>query len=297
VDTLIRLVGKLPSSWLSRATQQRSDTQLRSRYPKVEALLEWCLERGFRGCDSVIQRGAGKGLRFNCGLGSISFVFGTHEPGLQRAFELLVRPGMTFYDIGANVGFYCMIVGRLVGPGGRVVAFEPLLDNARWIEHNTALNGFAHVEARREALGNDDGEARFFVSGDSQLGKLASVGAPPFRPAGEVNVRLRRMDSLLAEGAILPPNLMKIDVEGGELAVLRGARHTLCRYRPTLVIDLHGTNASVATLLEELKYRPMVLGSERCIVDSASDACVIAVPAEHEDLALALHELVLTCAN
>src|SRR5262249_48899569 len=145
--------------------------------------------------DSVIQRGAGKGLRFNCGHGSVSFVFGTHEPEVQRGFELLVRPGMTFYDVGANVGFYCVIVGRLAGPDGRVVAFEPVADNARWIEYNAALNGFAHVETRREALGNDDGESRFLISADTQLGKLATAGAPPPHSAGEVKVRLRCIDS------------------------------------------------------------------------------------------------------
>jgi FkbM family methyltransferase len=298
VDTLIRLVGKLPSSWLLRTTQLRRAQETRPgfRYPKVEPLLEWCLERGFRCRDSVIQRGAGKGLRFNCGHGSVSFVFGTHEPDLQRVFELLAQPGMTFYDVGANVGFYCVIVASLTGPGGRVVAFEPLADNARWIEHNAALNGFAHVEARREALGNDDGEARFFISADTQLGKLTSAGAPPPHPAGKVNVKLRRMDSLVAEGAIPTPNLIKIDVEGGEVEVLSGARHTLRRYRPTLIIDLHGTNASVAAILEELEYRPKVLGSARGIVDSAWDACVIAAPAERDDLGPALHELATSSA-
>ncbi len=280
VDTLIRVVGKLPTSWLVRATQQRRVTQLQPRPSKVEPVVEWCLERGFRNRDSIIQRGVGKGLRFNCGNGSISFVFGTHELGLQRAFELLARPGMTFYDAGANVGFYSMIVARLVGAGGRVVAFEPVPDNARWIEHNAALNGFAHVEPRCEALGSDDGAARFLTSADTQLGKLATVGAPPSNPMAEVSVRLRRMDSLLAESALSPPNLIKIDVEGAEVEVLSGALQTLRRYRPTLVIDLHGTNASVAALLEELDYRPTVLGSALSIVESACDACVIAVPAE-----------------
>ena len=259
-------------------------------------MIEWCLERGFRCRDSVIQRGAGKGLRFNCGHGSVSFLFGTHEPDLQRIFEHLAQPGMTFYDVGANVGFYSMIVGRSVGPDGRVIAFEPVSDNARWIEHNTALNGFAHVETRREALGNEDGEAPFFISADTQLGKLTSAGAPPPHSAAKVNVRLRRLDSLLAEGTILPPDLIKIDVEGGEVAVLSGAYHTMQRYRPTLIIDLHATNTSVASILEELKYRPKVLGSARGILDSASDACVIAAPAERDDLAQVLHRLESICA-
>jgi FkbM family methyltransferase len=198
---------------------------------------------------------------------------------------------MTFYDVGANVGFYCVIVGRLVGPSGRVIAFEPLRDNAPWIEHNARLNGFWNVEARLEALGDDDGEARFLISASSGWGKLESVGSPPAHMSGEVNVRLRRLDSLLTEGAIPPPNLMKIDIEGGEVGFLRGASDTLRRCRPILALDLHGTNAPVAALLDELAYSSIVLGSEQRIIDAPWDACVIARPAEREDLASTLREL------
>lgn len=284
MDTLIRVIGKLPTSWLVRATQQRRVTQLRPQPSRLEPLIEWCLEHGFRARDSTIQRGAGKGLRFNCGGGSISFVFGTHELGLQRLLQLLARPEMAFYDVGANVGFYSMIVGRLVGAKGHVVAFEPLPENARWIAHNAALNGFAHVALRPEALGGEDGDASFIVSADTQLGKLASAGAPPPNPAGEVRVKLRRLDSVLAEDALPPPDLIKIDVEGAELEVLEGSRQILRRYRPNLIIDLHGTNAGVAAFLEQLDYRPTVLGSSSSIVEAAADACVIAVPAERDDI-------------
>jgi len=285
VNVLIRLAGKLPSSWLLRATQ------VRFRYPWTVPFLEWCLERTFRNRDAVIRRGAGEGLRFNCGHGPISFVLGTHELDTQRAFELLVRPGMTFYDVGANVGFYCVIVGRLVGSAGRIIAFEPLDDNALWIEHNARLNGFANVEARREALGDKDGEASFLVSASSGWGKLAGVGAPPSRMVDDVTVRLRRLDSLVSESVILPPHLIKIDIEGTEVDFLRGGGNTLRRCRPILVVDLHGTNAPVAALLEELGYISIVLGSQQGVADSPWDACMIARPAEREDLAPALREL------
>lgn len=285
VSGLIRLAGKLPSSWLLRATQ------LRFRYPQIVPLLEWCLERTLRNRDAVIRRGAGEGLRFNCGHGPISFVLGTHELGTQRAFEMLVRPGITFYDVGANVGFYCVIVGRLVGSAGRVIAFEPLDDNVRWIEHNARLNGFTNVEARREALGDKDGEASFLVSASSGWGKLAGVGAPPSRMVDDVTVTLRRLDTLVSEGTIPPPDLIKIDIEGAEADFLRGGVNTLRRWRPILIVDLHGTNAPIAALLEDLGYISIVLGSQQSVVDSPWDACAIARPAEREDLAPALLEL------
>ena len=285
-DLFARLMGKLPVSSLRWASD------FRYRHPGMEPALDWLLDRVYRGRDSVIQRGAGKGLRFNPGGAALAFVFGTHEPAVQRVFELLAKPGMTFCDVGANVGFYSMVVARLIGSGGRVFSFEPLADNLRWIEHNARLNGFRHIVARCEALGNIDGETQFMLSEQPTWGKLASAaGAPPARPAGETAVRVRRLDSLLREGAVAPPDLMKLDVEGSEVDVLNGGAETLHRCRPILIIDLHGTNASVAAILAEQRYHAIVLGCARAIVESPWDACVVAAPAEREDLAPLLREL------
>jgi len=285
MDFLVTLLGKLPKTWLLRATQ------LRFRHPKVEPLLDWCLDFAMRGRDSVIQRGVGAGLRFNCDHGPISFVFGTHEPGVQHAFELLARPGMIAYDVGANLGFYCVILARLVGDTGRIIAFEPLPDNVRWIEHNANLNGFEQVKVRCEALGRSDSQAEFIVSAKSVWGKLASAGAPPADALKRINVTLRSLDALVNAGAIAPPELMKIDVEGAEADVLSGAAETLRRFRPSLIVDLHGTNEPVAALLEQFGYRPIVLGSSCGILDSPWDACVVAAPAERQDLAPVLRQL------
>lgn len=260
-------------------------------------MLDWLLNTVYRGRDSVIQRGAGTGLRFNPGNAALAFVFGTHEPEVQRTFQLLAMPGMTFYDVGANVGFHSVIVARLVGSAGRVISFEPLRDNLRWLEHNSKLNGFSHIAARCEALGNIDGETQFMLSEQPTWGRLASVGSPPARSAGETAVRIRRLDSLLREGEVAPPDLIKIDVEGSEVDVLKGGADTLRRYRPILIIDLHGTNAPVAAILEEQRYQAIVLGSAGAIPELPWNACVIAVPAEREDLAPLLRELAGSSAN
>ena len=291
MDLLVRLIGKLPKTWLLRATH------LRFRYPAIEPLLDWCLDLGLRGRDSVIQRGVGRGLRFNCDHGPISFVFGTHEPGVQHAFELFALPGMIVYDIGANLGFYCVILARLVGPTGRIVAFEPLPDNARWITHNAKLNGFEQIEVRCEALGRSEGNAEFIVSEKSMWGKLADAGPAPADAVGQITVALRSLDDLVSAGAIAPPSLMKIDVEGAEVDVLTGAADMLRRCRPALIVDLHNTNAPVAALLAELRYRPIVLGSSRGILESSWDACVVAVPGERDDLMPMLRHLAMEPAS
>jgi hypothetical protein len=90
---------------------------------------------------------------------------------------------------------------------------------------------------------------------------------------------------------------MKIDVEGAEVDVLTGAGDLLRRCRPALIVDLHNTNAPVAALLEELRYRPIVLGSPRGILESSWDACVVAVPAERDDLMPKLRHLAMEPAS
>jgi FkbM family methyltransferase len=212
---------------------------------------------------------------------------------VQHAFELLALPGMIVYDIGANLGFYCVILARLVGPTGRIVAFEPLPDNARWVAHNAKLNGFEQIEVRCEALGRSEGSAEFIVSEKSMWGKLADAGPAPADAVGQITVALRNLDALVSAGAIAPPGLIKIDVEGAEVDVLTGAADMLRRCRPALIVDLHNTNAPIAALLEELRYRPIVLGSPRGILESSWDACVVAVPAERDDLMPMLLQLAM----
>ena len=87
-------------------------------------------------------------------------VRGTLEPPVQEALRRLIAPGAVFYDVGANVGFFTILGARLVGPAGRVVAFEPVPACARAVGRNIELNGFAHAEIREAAVGAAGGRAR-----------------------------------------------------------------------------------------------------------------------------------------
>jgi FkbM family methyltransferase len=232
----------------------------------------------------------GRGLAFNAGGSTAGALLGTREIDLQRAFGLFVARGMTVYDVGANVGFYSIIAAHLAGPAGRVVAFDPLRQNAEMIEHNARLNHFTHISVHEIALGNDDGKAEFLVSKNPSWGRLKIAG----RPAGviaEEMVPVRCIDSLARDG-LSTADVMKIDVEGAEAEVLQGARQTLRSTRPILFIDLHGTNEKVATLLRELDYDARACGKgstpiERCDWDSQ----VIAIPAEKKALRPKLESL------
>ena len=110
-------------------------------------MTDW-LPAMLRNREGRIQKGLGRGLRFNGANSAVGFLLGTHDLEVQHALARLLQPGMTVYDIGANVGFTAVLAAQRVGPQGRVICFEPLSANARQIRHNAVLNGFACMEVR-----------------------------------------------------------------------------------------------------------------------------------------------------
>jgi FkbM family methyltransferase len=284
---LVSLLGHLPNNWLiaARRTSYRHPTSMR--------LFEF-LAKPMRRQNGMIQHGIGRGLRFNPGGANAGYLLGTSEPHIQEALRLILHPGKSFYDIGANVGFLTVLAAKLVGPIGHVVAFEPLPANAMQIEHNLKLNGFYHVRVRREALGNQTGEAAFRVSAKLTMGRLAYIGSADLETA-VIQVPIRSLDRLYTSGELPSPDVLKIDVEGAEIDVLRGSVETLRAARPLLLIELHGTNAGVATFLSELAYRVQVLGSKASVLESPWYAQVFAWPSENTeatDLAELLSKLI-----
>jgi FkbM family methyltransferase len=274
MDVLVNLVGRLPRPWL------KAIARLQWRHPLLKLGFEWAANQ-FRNQDSVIQQGIGKGLRFNVGNSHAGYQLGTTEPAMQAAIKELLQPNMTFYDIGANVGFFSIIAAHL--SGGTVVCFEPLAENVHYIKHNAALNHLSNILIRSEALGCEDGDAIFNVSAVSSWGKLATVGEPT-QKIRDITVPLRRLDTSIRESNLPQPELIKIDVEGAEVDVLVGARETLLTHRPILLVELHGTNEVVARELAKVGYQCHVLGSTASPTESPWDAQVLAVPNERSDL-------------
>ena len=180
-------------------------------------------------------------------------VRGTLEPPVQEALRRLLAPGDVFYDVGANVGFFTLIGARLVGPEGRVVAFEPVPWCATAVAHNIALNGFEHAQIRTAAVGGADGRSRLLVVGEASWSHLESTGRHA-DVRDEIDVDVVALDSLVAAGTIPPPDVLKIDTEGAELQAIEGARETIARHRPAIVCELHDTNEAFVALMDELGY-------------------------------------------
>jgi FkbM family methyltransferase len=162
---------------------------------------------------------------------------GTHEEPVQAALAAQVRPGFIVYDVGAHVGFFTLLASRLAGDGGRVYAFEPRPDNVERLRRNVEANRAKNVEVIAAAASDREGDAAFVMSDSTLEGRLAG---PAVRSAA--TVRTATIDAL-ARDRLAPPDLIKIDVEGAEGAVIRGAARTIDLHRPALLIEVHSRDA------------------------------------------------------
>ncbi len=210
------------------------------------------------------------------------------EPIMELS-RALIAPGDTVIDIGAHVGFWVMGAALRAGPGGRVVAFEPVESNMVRLHRNLAINGLGFVTCERWALADRRGAADFYPAVDGNEG-AGSFGA---RPGGRrVSVPVTTLDDYCAERGITSIAVLKIDVEGAEHLVLLGAARALSSPQPPVIMfeanDAvaapfgHGV-AEVKRLLAQHGYRAYRYDGAR-LLEVASDE-----PHRGEDL-LALVE-------
>ncbi len=163
--------------------------------------------------------------------------------------------GAVFYDIGANLGFFSLLAAHLTGLGeGRVYAFEAAPDNAEAIRANARLNHIPNVVVVNKAVAARSGRGRLQVVDDQSWSKLAEYGEHPFTER-VIDVELVAIDDLVGDGGLPPPALVKIDVEGAEIAVLEGMRDTIERHRPAIVCELHDTHDEFVAVMRSHGYR------------------------------------------
>jgi FkbM family methyltransferase len=163
------------------------------------------------------------------------WAFGSYEPHLAELFGHLIRPGDRCVDVGANVGVHAVRLARLTGQDGEVIAIEPDPDVVRRTQRNITLNGLANVRVISAAASDLSGEMRLYRPGPGDTNRArASLHHHPYLTGVTTTVPVVTVDDVCA-GA--PVSLIKIDVEGHEAAVLRGAAGTIARHTPSLVFE------------------------------------------------------------
>jgi FkbM family methyltransferase len=178
-----------------------------------------------------------------------------YERRKRHALVQTLRRGMTFVDVGANIGDFSLVAARQVGHSGRVLAVEPHPDNCEQLRRSLSLNGYDHVEVHQVALSSTDGSAQLHL-GDRAAWHTLLQGLDR-REAGAIEVTTRTMDALIAQAGNPPVHVMKVDVEGAEMQVLRGAEETLAHNREiVLLLDLHpGLGVDISEVDEFLTER------------------------------------------
>ncbi|SHL06286.1 FkbM family methyltransferase [Rhodothermus profundi] len=207
------------------------------------------IARFLRQGEHVMAHGIGKGLRFDPAGLRAGYALGTADLEEQKVLAAWLRCGQVFYDIGANVGFFSVLAAKLVGPTGKVYAFEPFLQNIEAIRKNAALNSFEEIiEIWHGAVSNRSGSGKLVLCESSDRFRLedTAVNAP------SITVPLYTIDELVLKGRLRPPDLVKIDVEGHELQVLQGMEETIRRYRPVILCEVHWWVGENEALLKEL---------------------------------------------
>jgi len=189
-----------------------------------------------------------------------TYVDGRYEPNEMYAMSKLISPGMRVVDVGANAGVFTLIAARLVGATGTVDAFEPSTRDRERLLANVSLNGLSNVKVHAEALGRASGKAVLAVAGPDHPGHntIGGFAYSADARAYELEVDVTSLDDFATAQNLTHLDLLKIDVEGSETAVLQGARETLRRFRPILVVEaydpsLRQLGTSAAELLELLR--------------------------------------------
>ena len=161
-----------------------------------------------------------------------------YERPKVRALRRLLPPTGTFVDVGGNKGDFALIAARHQGDRGRIVCVEPFPDNCASIERSVRRNSYRSIDVVPVALADADGDATLFVGQKSGWHSLHPQAAN--RSLGAMTVPTRTLDALLADRGLTEVDVIKVDVEGGEEGVLRGAEATLRAHRPmALLLDLH----------------------------------------------------------
>jgi FkbM family methyltransferase len=264
------LAGRLPQALLQRIY----------RIPPLARFLRSTLNRAAPEGISVVEIAGGilAGCKIELNLHTEKDLWlGTYEPELQAALKAFVKPGAVVYDVGANIGYVSLMCAKCAGETGRVFSFEPLPENQARLERTLDLNNLSgRVTLVKMAAGRHSGRTTFRVHASTSMGRIDPVRTGPDRtlsaqngaqeagpdrtlsgqsldqetgPSGDgsfqraIEVELISLDEFVFSEGSPPPDVIKLDIEGGEVEALPGMRRLLQDHHPLLLVEVHGTEA------------------------------------------------------
>lgn len=192
-------------------------------------------------------------------------LYSRYEPYMAKTLEENLKNGDTFFDVGSNKGWFSLLASKIVGPHGKVFAFEPAPEVFELLKNNT--KGVQNIKPTQAGVGSINGKLTFASQGTSSAGSfvenVTKINEQYLKdiPILGVDVPICTLDSLIQDLGTIP-NLIKIDVEGFELEVLKGAKNLLGTHTPKIIMEIHpkqlqlsgGSEEQVFNILSENKY-------------------------------------------
>lgn len=203
--------------------------------------------------------------------GRFLYFYGWYEPEECSYFQKELRPTDICLDVGANVGFYTLLFARLASQG-QVHAFEPVESSWHILSTNVLVNELAHVTVNHAAVGDRDEETDFILASDPTYSSF--VDTERRAATGRVRVPMMTLDAYVRDRGLEGVDCLKVDVEGGEYKVLKGAAKLLSnsQRRPRLVmLELHDPmlqrqGSSIDQIIEQMAqygYQPFAWTNHR----------------------------------
>jgi FkbM family methyltransferase len=228
-----------------------------------------------------IAAGPARGLKLTLDLRTEKdYWLGTYEPQLQQALADFTGPGMTVYDVGANIGYVSLMAAAIVGDAGIVYAFEALPENVERLAGNVRMNELeSRVTVTHAAVIDAVREVPFRRGASPATGSaIAAAGGEPIPVPGI------SLDYFVMRLGNAPPDVVKIDIEGGETLALPGMIGVLNLTRPILFLELHGAEAAAIAweVLTQAGYRLHAMRTSYPTVERPDDlprkAYLVALP-------------------
>ena len=241
-----KLLNSISIKEIAALTRQDAEAQIRARVQNVPM-----------GNDLILTRVLGHPKMFlhtnDLGFSAHVMLDGYWEIWLTQILAKLITPGMVVVDVGANFGYYTVLAASCVWPDGKVIAIEPNPPVAAVMEKTIQLNGFqdiVHIE-KVAATSTNEGECHLYVPfGEPKNASIVEAGSN--FPGGEtISVPMRTIDSLCSHFDRV--DLVKIDAEGAEIAVIEGMLETIKRFKPIIALEFNAARYSDAkSFLEQL---------------------------------------------
>lgn len=210
--------------------------------------------------DVKIQNGPLKGYKWNLASLNNYFFIGTHEEDQIDYLLDNLEAKDTFYDIGANAGYFSIAAATKIKDDNKIFAFEPLPRFVEIINHHKKVNNMNNIKVFPLALSNKEGEIEF-SDAPRTSGNTYIQDSDIFKNTDNIiKVKMIPLDTVFEQTkGITPPKIMKIDCEGAEYDVLQGAEKVIEKYKPIILLSTHdrhlpGVKDDCLNFLSKLGY-------------------------------------------